>query len=371
MKKQVAMMLAFGGLTSTVGVAHAQSTVTLYGLIDDGITYVSNESGHKNIKMDSGIAHGNRWGFKGREDLGGGTAAIFALEGGFNVNTGKAANGGAVFGRQSWVGLDNQTWGTLQMGDQYDIISDYVCDYNVSFIASGYGIHQGDIDRMSCTRLPNAVKYTTPKFAGFRAGVMYSFSNVAGSFHTGSAWEVGGNYTNGPVRLGVAYASLPGYAIDPYNRLGTPVFFGQTVATVSNNVETDLVSNFVLDTYKIFAIGGSYQIGKLTMMANFTNTELGHKNMTSYMHVYEGGATYQLTPAWLVAAGYQHDTLQGHTWNQVSAGVQYSLSKRTTVYLSGDFVKASSGVNPELGWYTTPSLASTQGDVRVGITHKF
>ncbi|WP_440130261.1 porin [Trinickia symbiotica] len=136
-------------------------------------------------------------------------------------------------------------------------------------------------------------------------------------------------------------------------------------------METDLVSNFVLDTYKIFAIGGSYQIGKLTVMADFTNTELGHKNMTSYMHVYEGGATYQLTPAWLVAAGYQHDTLQGHTWNQVSAGVQYSLSKRTTVYLSGDFVKASSGVNPELGWYTTPSLASAQGDVRVGIPHKF
>ncbi|MEX3960258.1 hypothetical protein [Trinickia sp. EG282A] len=118
---------------------------------------------------------------------------------------------------------------------------------------------------------------------------MYSFSNVAGSFHTGSAWEVGRNYANAPVRLGVAYASLPGYTVDPYNRVCTPVFFGQTVATVSSDVETDLVSNFVLDTYKIFAIGGSYQIGKLTVMANFTNTELGHKNMTSYMHVYEGG----------------------------------------------------------------------------------
>ncbi|MEX3960259.1 hypothetical protein [Trinickia sp. EG282A] len=49
-----------------------------------------------------------------------------------------------------------------------------------------------------------------------------------------------------------------------------------------------------------------------------------------------------------MAAGYQHDNFPGHTWNQVSAGVQYSLSKRTTVYLSGDFVKASSGINPEL-----------------------
>ncbi|AFT90493.1 porin [Paraburkholderia phenoliruptrix] len=370
MKKQVAMMLAFGGLTSAVGVAHAQSAVTLYGLIDDGITWVSNESGHSNVKMDSGIAHGNRWGMKGREDLGGGLAAVFTLEGGFNVNTGKANNGGAILGRQSYVGLDSP-WGTVTMGDQYDMISDYACDYNVSFIASGYGIHQGDIDRMSCTRLPNAAKYTSPRIGGFRAGVMYSFSNTPGNFHTGSAWEIGGNYLNGPFHMGLAYASLPGYSIDPYNRLGTPVFFGQTVATVSNDVEKDLNSNFVLDTYKIFAIGASYQFGSVTVIGNYTNTKLGYKNMTSYMHVYEGGATYQLSPAWLLAAGYQHNTLMGHTWNQVSAGAQYSLSKRTTVYVSGDFVKASSGVNPVLGWDTTPSLSDTQAAVRLGITHRF
>ena len=371
MKKRVAAMVAVGGLTSAVGVAHAQSSVTMYGLIDDGITYVSNESGSKNFKMDSGIAHGNRWGFRGQEDLGNGLSAIFDVEGGFNINTGKANNGGAIFGRQSWVGLDSVKWGKLTIGDQYDSISDYLCDYNVSFYASGYGIHQGDIDRMSCTRLPNAVKYTSPRIGGFKAGVMYSFSNVAGSFHTGSAWEAGGNYINGPLHVGVAYASLPGYSIDPYNRLGTPVFFGQTVATVTNNVEKDLNTAFVLDKYNIMGIGGSYAFGKLTVMANFTSTELVYRNMTSYMHVYEGGATYNFTPSLELLGGYQHDTFEGHTWNQVSAGFQYFASKRTTLYISGDFVKASAGVNPELGWFTTPSISSTQADLRVGITHQF
>ncbi|PPK41117.1 hypothetical protein B0G57_1393 [Trinickia symbiotica] len=77
------------------------------------------------------------------------------------------------------------------------------------------------------------------------------------------------------MRLGVAYASLPGYTVDPYNRVCTPVFFGQTVATVSSDVETYLVSNFVLDTYKIFAIGGSYQIGKLTLIAQLHQYRTG------------------------------------------------------------------------------------------------
>jgi outer membrane protein OmpU len=371
MKNRVATIVAFCWLASAVGVAHAQSSVTLYGLIDEGLTYVSNENGSRSIGAASGIAHGDRWGLKGQEDLGGGLSTIFDLEGGFNLNTGGTANGGAIFGRQAYVGIQSDKWGAVTAGDQYDIISDYLCDYNVSFYASGYGIHEGDIDRIECDRLPNAVKYTSPRIGGFKAGVMYSFSNVPGDFHDGSAWEAGGNYVNGPLHLAVTYASLPGFSIDPYNRLGTPVFFGQTVATVTGGVEKDLNSDFVLDKYNIFGVGGSYQIGKVTLMANFTDTELGYKNMTSYMHVFEGGAIYNPTPAWGVLGGAQHDTFEGHTWNQVSAGIQYYFTKRTTVYVSGDYIKASAGVNPELGWFVTPSLSNTQEDVRIGITHKF
>ncbi|EIF30490.1 outer membrane protein (porin) [Burkholderia sp. Ch1-1] len=371
MKNWVGAVVAFGWLASATDLAHAQSSVALYGLIDEGYTYVSNIGGHSSNALASGIAHGDRWGLRGTEDLGGGLSAIFDLEGGFNLNTGATGNGGAIFGRQAWVGLQSQKWGAVTAGDQYDIISDYMCDYNVGFYASGYGIHEGDIDRMECDRLPNAVKYTSPRIGGFKGGIMYSFSNVPGSFHTGSAWEVGGSYIFGPLHLGLAWASLPGKSIDPYGQLGTPVFFGQTVATVTSTKATDLNTAFVLNKYNIFAVGGSYKFGKVTVMANFTNTELGYHGMTSYMHVFEGGAIYNPTPAWGLIASAQHDALQGHAWNQVSAGVQYYLSKRTTVYVSGDYIKASAGVNPELGWFVNPSLTNKQMDARLGITHKF
>ncbi|WP_322106543.1 porin [Paraburkholderia sp. J41] len=371
MKNRVAAVAALVCMGSVTGVARAQSSVTLYGLIDEGITYVSNVNGKSSLGMASGIAHGDRWGLRGKEDLGGGLSTIFDLEGGFNLNTGATGNGGAIFGRQAWVGIQSDQWGAVTAGDQYDIISDYLCDYNVGFYASGYGIHEGDIDRIECDRLPNAVKYTTPRIGGFKGGVMYSFSNTPGDFHDGSAWEVGGNYIHGPLHLAITYASLPGHSIDPYGQLGTPVFFGQTVATVTSTKATDLDTSFVLDKYRILGVGGSYEIGKVTLMANFTDTELGYKGMTSYMHVYEAGALYHPTPLWTLVAGAQHDALQGHTWNQVSAGILYSLSKRTTVYVSGDYIKASAGVHPELGWFVSPSLSNQQSDVRVGMSHKF
>jgi predicted porin len=100
--QRVLGMVALGGV---VGAAHAQSSVTLYGLIDAGISYVNNAAGangksHSFVKFDDGIDGGNRIGFKGSEDLGGGYKAIFTLENGFGLADGSISQGGALFGRR-------------------------------------------------------------------------------------------------------------------------------------------------------------------------------------------------------------------------------------------------------------------------------
>ncbi|MCA3866538.1 MAG: porin, partial [Burkholderia sp.] len=79
--------------------AHAQNSVTLYGTIDNGVNYVSNMGGGKAIQAVSGTLYGNRIGFKGSEDLGGGLKAIFTLENGYDANTGRLGQGGLMFGR--------------------------------------------------------------------------------------------------------------------------------------------------------------------------------------------------------------------------------------------------------------------------------
>src|SRR5260370_40170143 len=105
--------------------AHAQTSVTLYGIVDNSLTYQSSQTtlgstkgGRSNIKMSSGVWAGSRFGLKGAEDLGGGTKAIFQLESGFNSATGGQQYTNAEFRRQAWMGATNATDGTFTAGRQ-------------------------------------------------------------------------------------------------------------------------------------------------------------------------------------------------------------------------------------------------------------
>ncbi len=93
MKKKNAVSLSGLALAASAVCAptavHAQSSVTLYGILDAGITYVNNAGGAHQFKFDDGISYGNRIGFKGVEDLGGGLQAVFVLESGFHLGNGQ------------------------------------------------------------------------------------------------------------------------------------------------------------------------------------------------------------------------------------------------------------------------------------------
>ncbi|KUY98478.1 porin [Burkholderia sp. RF7-non_BP1] len=360
------------------GVVQAQSSVTLYGVIDAGITYVSNTGGSGVAKFDDGVSYGNRWGLKGTEDLGGGLTAVFALESGFSVANGQLGFGGAAFGRQAYVGLRNE-WGTLSLGNQLDMTKEFVTYYNVSGWGSGYAIHQGDFDRFNGDRLPNSVKFKSANFGGLEFGGMYSFGGVAGAFHQNSAYSAGAHYANGRFSMGAAYTQLNNphgiYAFDPYLMIGTRTFLGKPTVSVDSatGAVTDLYAStpFAVDKQATFGIGAGYEIGKVTLLGNFTYSTIKGNGQTSRMKVGEGGAAWQVTPSFSVIGGYQYTTFEGHHWNEGALGLHYLLSKRTDVYLSGDYVKASSGVNAVVGYSFVPSSTTTQADVRIGMRHSF
>jgi outer membrane protein OmpU len=365
-------------LASMPGIGHAQSSVTLYGILDAGITYVNNTGGSHVVKFDDGVSYGNRWGLKGTEDLGGGLSAVFVLESGFHVGNGQLGFGGSLFGRQAYVGL-KKSWGTLSLGNQLDLTNEMVSSYNISSWGSGYAIHQGDFDRFNGDRLPNSIKFLSNEFAGFMFGGQYSFGNVAGNFHENSAWSVGAHYANGAFTIGTAYTQLNDpngiYAFDPYSMIGVHTFLGQP--TVSVDPTTGAVSSlyssnpFPVDKQGTFGVGTSYAIGPVTLMGNFTYTTIEGLGVTSHMRVAEGGANWQVTPAFNAVGGYQYTNFEGHHWNQLSAGLHYLLSKSTDVYISGDYLKASSGVDAVIGYSFTPSTTTTQADVRIGMRHSF
>lgn len=364
------MALAAAAAASMTGLAHAQGSVTLYGILDEGITVVNNEGGAHNVRMESGVYRGSRWGLDGSEDLGGGMKAVFKLENGFSLDNGSLGQGGLMFGRQAYVGLSSP-YGTLTFGRQYDATTDFAWDYNVAAIASGYGFHQGDLDRTLGDRLDNSVKYRSPDFHGLSAIAMYAFSNTAGEFHKGSAWSSGVFYDHGPFTAAVTYTYLAGTTFDPYAAMGLRSFMGRTVVTREGDVVTPVEESFALDSLGTLGVGASYAIGNVSLIANMTNTRLKYQGDATVMQVYEAGATWQATPALLTALAYQHTRFEGHKWHQVSLGAYYSLSKRTQVYASVDYLKASSGVDPVTAYDFAPSQVSWQGNARIGVLHNF
>src|SRR5580698_7174516 len=107
-RKRIVVLLSIALELTLAGQARAQSSVTLYGVLDEFVGYQSTKVAGKSTTL---VALGNngeltsRWGIRGSEDLGGGYRAVFNLENGFDPGTGAMQNAYRFFDRQAWVGI--------------------------------------------------------------------------------------------------------------------------------------------------------------------------------------------------------------------------------------------------------------------------
>ena len=389
MKKQAVLLVSLGVLASA---AHAQSSVTLYGIIDVGLLYANNAvtagKGGQQYSLASGNLQGSRFGLRGSEDLGGGLNALFVLENGFTVNNGKLAQGGDLFGRQAYVGLSSQQFGMLTFGRQYDSVVDYTGPFIAGAQwASYYGSHPGDLDNMLNTqRVNNAIKYTSNTYGGFKFGGLYSLGGAAGDFTKNQIWSLGASYSAGSFQAGVGYLNVrdPNFS-----------FFGNNSSsstTGSNMSGSNVYSGYAsARTQQVIAAGMSYVFGSATVGATYSNTQfkdlgalaglpaVGGVGGTAKFHNAEINFKYQITPTLL--AGVAYDYTKGYgvndaKYNQVSAGLDYFLSKRTDLYLAGVYQHASGKDSTGHAAVAnissiSPSSTSNQVVATVGIRHKF
>jgi predicted porin len=389
-------LLALAALSAVAGVAHAQSSVTLYGIVDEGFNFNTNANGGRLYNLSSGVLQGSRWGLRGAEDLGGGLKAIFVLENGFDVNTGKLGQGGLEFGRQAYVGLSSSQFGTVTAGRQYDSVVDFVGPLEAGDQWGGYiAAHPSDIDNFNnANRVNNAIKYTSANYAGFTFGGLYSFGGVPGATGRNQIFSLGAGYNNGPLVLGAGYLNVRNPNVSFYGDGGT---VAATTGGVpgSNFGSSPVISGYAsAHTLQIIGAGGAYTFGPATIGVTYSNTkfmDLGDLSSGPNPEGYSGTATfnnaelngkYQLTPALLIGAAYDYTKgssiagKSGATYNQFSLGTDYFLSKRTDVYLIGVYQHASgtdstgeaarASING-----LTPSSSDSQATVRVGIRHKF
>lgn len=383
MKEKLIVLAAVAGFS---GLAHAQSSVTLYGLIDVGVLYANNTGGHSLTQMSSGNINGSRWGLRGTEDLGGGLQALFVIESGYSLNNGKLGQGGDLFGRQAYVGLSSSSLGTLTIGRQYDSLTDYPGPFEAANQWMPYfGAHPGDLDNLNGTnRINNTVKFKSLSYGGFSFGGMYSLGGVAGQFTRNQIWALGAAYKSGPVALGVAYLNVR----DPnYSLYGNNALSSATASNVTNRVFSGYAS---AKTQQVIAAGGSYTFGLATVGATYSNTQfrsigsesgLPATNIggTAMFHNAELNFRYQLTPAWLLGAAYDYTKgygVNGATYQQGMFGTTYFLSKRTDVYAAAIYQHASgtdstgAAAVANLNGLTASSTANQVLGI-VGMRHRF
>ncbi|WP_322046044.1 porin [Paraburkholderia sp. J67] len=371
------------GLALCASAAHAENSVTLYGIVDEGIDFTTNTNGQQNYEMQSGYASGSRWGIKGQEDLGNGVAAIFNLENGFDVNSGASTIGGRMFGRQAFVGLQSDKFGSVTFGRQYDSVVDYLAPLTANGWYSGYLFsHPYDNDNTDNTfRVNNAIKYASPSIAGLTFGGVYGFSNVAGGFANNRLLSIGAAFSSGAFSAAAAYMDI--------NNVGANT--GGAVATND--------ASFYADHQRVYGAGLSYVLGSTTFGFVYTDSLLENPSGNAYVggtfnvagnsslrfDNFEVNVKHDFSPSFFVQAMYtytlgRYSTGTGTShpkWHQAGVTFDYLLSKRTDVYLQGTFQQVADG---ETGTFLDDafitgadgsSSSSRQIVVRAAIRHSF
>jgi predicted porin len=359
--------------------AHAQSSVTLYGLIDAGIDYTNNSAGHPLYAMQSGITQGNRWGIRAVEDLGGATNVVVQLENGFNPFTGKLGQGGLMFGRQAYVGLANPRYGTLTLGRQYDSVVDVVQTTTFNGKWGAFFSHPSDFDNTDDDfRVNNVIKYVTPRVGGFAAEGMYAFGGSAGAFRQNSTIAGGASYANGPLYIGAAYF----YARDPASQFTEGNFVANATPGVSNG---EGIFGYIghPSNEQIIGVGATYKFSYTDIGFNYTNTTFNNASgivgNTVRFDNYELWANVHITPATTVGAGYSFTkgtvgiNSASPKYGQLNMVADYILSKRTDVYVMGVYQHAMGGANADIYQAVagTESTTPNQVLIRLGMRHKF
>ncbi|HEX7690028.1 MAG TPA: porin [Burkholderiaceae bacterium] len=336
-------LLALAVLTAIAGAAQAQSSVTLYGKVDLGGVLDSGSKNGKSVRLDSGVSGGSRIGFKGVEDLGGGTKVSFQLETGYCADSAAGApnfctGSNQFMGRQAHGDLTG-AFGALSAGRQYSLGFNNLS--TIDPFGTGFAGQVNNIVNPSGIRLNNSVTYTTPSIAGLTASGEVAFGEQTGNWEANRETGAAVTYANGP-----AYAGF--------------TFYDQ------GNANGDGAAR------KNFLLGGTYDFGVVKVHA-LVQKGSGQPTGGAKVDVldYMGGVTVPLAGGSLLASVvHENDkTVANKDATQYGVGYLYPLSKRTSVYTAFGKINNQHGATFTVGNATAAGTGNKAFDL--GVVHNF
>lgn len=368
---------------AAVDAASAQSSVTVFGIVDAAVSGYRNQSetpfGASVTKTQSAVTSsgytGSRLGFRGTEDLGGGLAANFWLEAGFNTDTGigAASGGGLSFNRRSTVSLSG-VFGEVRLGRDYSptFWNDNIFDpfltngvgTNLIATANGgtaFGVPNSGFQlNPNYIRASNSVSYfLPPNLGGFYGQVMYAF-NEKNTYDPGTLTPPGAAAivanptlaaTADNLRVGRYVGARVGYASGP---LDVALAYGES--TIGSNYYVG--STTTLNTWNL---GASYDFGVAKLFSEYSNnkqdTQLAVNAFNPFGRTKPGangaliGVTVPIGASLIRAsyAGVRYNNLPAAFFasqpkaDQFALGYVYNLSKRTALYATASYLSNKNG----------------------------
>ncbi|RKE39431.1 putative porin [Paraburkholderia sp. BL23I1N1] len=371
--------VAAAAMAALGSAAHAQSSVTLYGVVDSGLMYQSTSAASfspaaKNLgkvyRFKDGGIYSSIYGMKGTEDIGGGYHVNFKLQGSFDSGTGKfgladTTGASAMFNQFATVGMSGP-FGSVTAGRQIvpmayamaetDVRSG---DYFGSILTAWIGMNTAAGWAGANTNGPigalydsNAIVYESPKFAGVSGLLEYAPGGVAGSFQGGTRESAVLKYSN----YGLSLAAFYYNGHDTNTGLTPPVPTG-------------------LDNNRMWYVGAKYTtLSGISMSASYSNGKNpAHANLVN-LDMYTAGLGYQISPALKVTSGVYYLKDKNSSANkslEVAGGGEYSLSKTTLVYAQVGWVNNHGDMTQTIayGQPAAPGMGTTA--VMLGMRHAF
>ena len=363
-------------LLTPLTLAHAESSVSMYGILDLSVGVEHTGSGVQNTKaLDSGAGYGSRLGFKGVEDLGGGLNANFLMEMGIAADTGTLQQGGSIFGRQIFAGLSAPKW-SVSAGRQYSPLWVSLL-YSDAYAWTYWGNTQGTMMQSvtptsvagdggfgALSRINNSVLVSGVQ-GPWTARLMAAAGDEAASSapNSGSGRLVNGSLT---------YASGP---------------FGATASLVRfRQYAKDIPAGAMAAWQNAWEVGGQYDFGPVKLFTGYYHYNPSESNITLRpttalkTHAYWLGGQIPFGQSKILAQvmSSRFDRMAGiEKGKATTVGVtyEYALSKRSFLYSS--YGQVTNNATSSLALYggTTSISPRVAGDdpraLSFGMRHHF
>ncbi|VVE10251.1 porin [Pandoraea terrigena] len=355
------IILAIFMLCASVSAA-AQSSVTLYGVLDEALVYSNNAGGASVVQMLDSYHWNTMWGLKGTEDLGGGLKANFELTNYFNISNGSLyLNNSTLFYGAAWAGLSDEKWGAVTLGRHYD--------YSILLLSKMPGVNAtfaqtpGNLDHTGGGYLDNAISYTSPSYDGFSVAGMYALpGGTSDALYSGRAFSLSATYYGARLSVAAVVTKINGALITP-TLAGMNTLLGQGVTPFAR---------YRVDSQNIYGISAQYRFtDKIVGQASFTDVALVGFGESESVRTASVSGVYTIAPDLKLTAGYQHSGLGSGGLNLYSLFLDKFLSKRTDIYVAAHFAQAGGASQSAVLFTLAPSSTNRQLAVATGVRHSF